>query len=89
MITNEFLQVQKALEKLPTVIAQKVVVGATRAAAKVIADEAKQNVRQVSGNSRRESSRSDESVRKCFRGTLRPGIWTGIPRLRYLHPLLW
>lgn len=43
-MTNEFAQVQKALEKLPGVLQQKVVIGATRAAAKVIAEEAKENV---------------------------------------------
>ena len=43
-MTDEFLQVKKALDKLPGVLQQRVVVGATRAAAKVIADEAKQNV---------------------------------------------
>jgi len=48
-MTDEFLQVQKALEKLPGVLQQKVVVGATRAAAKVIANEAKENVPVRSG----------------------------------------
>ncbi len=48
-MTNEFLQVQKALEKLPGVLQQKVVVGASRAAAKVVADEAKENVPVRSG----------------------------------------
>ncbi len=43
-MTDEFAQVKRALEKLPGVIQQRVVVGATRVAAKVIADEAKQNV---------------------------------------------
>ncbi len=43
-MTDEFLQVKKALEKLPGVIQQKVVVGATRAAAKVVAEEAKERV---------------------------------------------
>ncbi len=44
MITNEFLQVQKALEKLPATLQRKVVVGATRAAATVIAKDARENV---------------------------------------------
>lgn len=48
-MTNEFAQVQKALAKLPGVLQEKVVVGATRAAAKVIANEAKERVPVRSG----------------------------------------
>ncbi len=44
MITDEFLAVQKAIAKLPEVLQQKVVVGATRAAASVIAADAKEKV---------------------------------------------
>lgn len=43
-MTNEFAQVQKALSKLAPTLQQKVVVGAARASAKVIADEAKRRV---------------------------------------------
>lgn len=43
-MTDGFREVQKALEELPAVMKEKVVVGATRAATKVIADEAKRNV---------------------------------------------
>ncbi|MFT7880710.1 MAG: HK97-gp10 family putative phage morphogenesis protein [Sulfurimonas sp.] len=43
-MTDEFLQVKKALEKLPGALQEKVVVGATRAAAKAVADEAKERV---------------------------------------------
>ena len=42
MITNEFKAVQDALKGLPAKLQQKVVVGATRAAASVIAKEAKE-----------------------------------------------
>jgi len=48
-MTNEFSQVQNALEKLPGVLQEKVVVGATRAAAKVVADEAKARVPEDTG----------------------------------------
>jgi len=41
MITDEFKAVQDALKKLPAHLQQKVVVGATRASATVIAKEAK------------------------------------------------
>ena len=44
MITDGFKAVQDALEALPAKLQQKVVVGATRAAASVIAKEAKENV---------------------------------------------
>jgi len=44
MITDEFKAVQDALKKLPAHLQQKVVVGATRASAAVIAKEAKENV---------------------------------------------
>lgn len=44
MITDEFKAVQDALKKLPATLQQKVVTGATRAAASVIAKEAKKNV---------------------------------------------
>ena len=40
-MTESFLKVTKALEKLPTVIQERVIVGATRKATKVVADEAK------------------------------------------------
>lgn len=43
-MTDSFRDVKKALEKLPGVVQEKVVVGATRVATKVIADEAKRNV---------------------------------------------
>ncbi|MDD5406010.1 MAG: HK97 gp10 family phage protein [Sulfurovaceae bacterium] len=43
-MTESFANVQKALSKLPTHLQDRVVVGATRAAAQVVADEAKQNV---------------------------------------------
>lgn len=43
-MTAEFDAIKKALSKLPSAIQDKVVVGATRAAAKVIADEAKERV---------------------------------------------
>jgi HK97 gp10 family phage protein len=43
-MTDGFLEVQKALSKLAPTIQEKVVVGATRAAAKVVADEAKSRV---------------------------------------------
>jgi len=39
-MTESFAKVTKALEQLPTAIQERVVVGATRAATKVIADEA-------------------------------------------------
>jgi len=48
-ITDEFAEVQRVLTKLPMVIQEKVVVGATRAAAKVVADEAKRRVPVDSG----------------------------------------
>ena len=40
-MTASFEKVMKALDKLPTAIQEKVVVGATRSATKVVADEAK------------------------------------------------
>ena len=43
-MTNEFKAVQKALEKLTPVLQQKVIVGATRAAASVVAKEAREKV---------------------------------------------
>lgn len=43
-MTDSFKEVKKALEKLPAHLQQKVVVGATRAAAKTIQKEAIQNV---------------------------------------------
>lgn len=49
MITNEFLAVQNALSKLPGAIQDKVVVGASRAAAKVIAEDAKRRVKVDTG----------------------------------------
>ncbi len=48
-MTKSFQDIQKKLSALPTVIQQRVVVGATRASAKVIADEAKQRVPVRSG----------------------------------------
>lgn len=48
-MTDAFKQVQKALEKLPAVLQEKVVQGAARAAAKTISDEAKENVPVDSG----------------------------------------
>jgi len=48
-ITDEFKKVQKTLSKLPHVLQEKVVVGATRAAAKTIADDAKRRVPVKSG----------------------------------------
>jgi len=41
-MTDEFKAVQEALGKLPAALQKKVVVGAARAAAKIIADEAKE-----------------------------------------------
>jgi len=49
MITDEFKAVQDALKKLPAQLQQKVVVGATRASASVIAKEAKENVPERTG----------------------------------------
>jgi HK97 gp10 family phage protein len=43
-MTDEFKAVQKALSKIPSTLQEKVVVGATRAAARVIANEAKDRV---------------------------------------------
>ncbi len=43
-MTDEFADIKKKLGQLPGIIQQRVVVGATRAAAKVVADEAKENV---------------------------------------------
>ena len=40
-MTESFKKVMKALDKLPTAIQEKVVVGATRSATKVVANEAK------------------------------------------------
>jgi len=48
-MTDGFREVQQRLGKLPGMIQQKVVVGASRAAAKVIADEARENVSVRSG----------------------------------------
>lgn len=48
-MTDGFAEVQRALSKLPTVIGEKVLVGATRAAAQVIAIEARQNAPEDSG----------------------------------------
>ena len=49
MITDEFKAVQDALKKLPAHLQQKVVVGATRASAAVMAKEAKENVPERTG----------------------------------------
>jgi len=48
-MTDDFAEVKGVLKKLPAILQQKVVTSASRAAAKVIADDAKQRVARRTG----------------------------------------
>jgi len=81
-MTDDFKNIKQALSKLPAVLQQRVVAGATRAAAKTIAEDAKSRVPVDTGN-----LKMSIKVRKAKKKERKEGVETyyAVPVTKYFN----